>query len=157
MRTAWLRVDRLLGEHGFEEDDAQSRNLLARHIEGMRLEAEGDVPALKRGWRHGAEDFVQYLTQKLGRLGSAGERACERTETDEQLALRIMREDLARYQLEEAALAGLPKADERKLSIARKLRQHTPMTRRWIATRLQIGSASYLSALLASASDESML
>ena len=46
---------------------------------------------MKRGWRLGAEDFVE----RLGRAGASGERAAERHETDGQLALRIVREALA--------------------------------------------------------------
>ena len=36
---------------------------------------------------------------------------------------------------------------ELKIEIARQLRVHTPMTRRWIANRLQMGSASNVSKL----------
>ena len=50
---------------------------------------------MKRGWRLGAEDFVERLAERLGRAGASGERAAERHETDGQLALRIVREELA--------------------------------------------------------------
>ncbi len=42
-----------------------------------------------------------------------------------------------------------PKGDAIKVEIARQLRTHTPMSRRWIAQRLRMGSAGYLSQLLA--------
>ena len=157
LRHPWLRVDRVLGEHGMQRDDDANRGEYARRLERMRLEGQGDVPELKRGWRHGAEDFIERLSERMGRRGSVGERAGERTETDERLALRLLQEELARHDLDEAALGALPKADGRKLAIARKLREETPMTRRWIASRLATGSASYLSALLASRTVESKL
>ncbi|MGZ5537708.1 MAG: hypothetical protein ACXWG0_04185, partial [Chthoniobacterales bacterium] len=43
-----------------------------------------------------------------------------------------------------------PKGDAIKVEIARQLRAQTPMTRRWIAQRLHMGSAGYLSQLLGS-------
>jgi hypothetical protein len=36
------------------------------------------------------------------------------------------------------------------VEIARQLREQTPMSRRWIAERLKMGSASYVSNLLSS-------
>ena len=45
-------------------------------------------------------------------------------------------------------LAAQPKGDPVKVEIARQLRSQTPMTRPWIAQRLRMGSAGYLSQLL---------
>jgi hypothetical protein len=44
--------------------------------------------------------------------------------------------------------------DGKQVGIARQLREHTPMSRQWIATRLHMRSASYLSALLKSVDSE---
>jgi REP element-mobilizing transposase RayT len=157
LRTPWLRVDRVLGEHGLERDDAASRREYARQVERVRTEGKPEAEALRSRWWHGAEDFVERLAERMGRRGAAGERARERQETDEQLAARLVREGLAQMGLAEGALENLPKGDHRKVTIARRLREQTPMTRLWIAARLRMGSASYLSALLAAGSVNSKL
>ncbi|HOX02745.1 MAG TPA: hypothetical protein P5555_05575 [Candidatus Paceibacterota bacterium] len=47
----------------------------------------------------------------------------------------------------EGDLAKRPKAAPGKIKLARELRRQTPMTRQWIAQRLHMGSASYVSHL----------
>ncbi len=58
-RPAWLRVDRLLGEHGIPRDDAQGRSEFSRRVEARRSEAGDDASwaSIRQGWRFGAEDF----------------------------------------------------------------------------------------------------
>ena len=89
-RPAWLRVDRLLGEHGIQEDSAEGRVEFQRRMEQRRSEGEAPemVAALRRGWRLGAADFLQRLTEKLGRRGRRHEGASERLETDTERAER---------------------------------------------------------------------
>jgi hypothetical protein len=148
-RPAWLRVDRLLGEHGIQEDSAQGRIDFQRRMEDRRK--EGGEPAawaaFRRGWRLGAEDFAQRLSERLGRRGQKHEQARERRETDEQLAGRMVKEWLRANGWNESDLAGRAKGDAAKVELARQLRRQTPMTRQWIADRLRIGSASYVSHL----------
>jgi hypothetical protein len=103
-----------------------------------------------RGWKIGAEDFADWLAEKLARRGRKGERASERHETDEALAERLVQENLQKLGWGEKDLKHRKKGDPHKSRIARQLREETPMSRQWIATRLNIGSASYLSALLMS-------
>ena len=120
-------------------------------MEQMRLDPQRPVDeTMRRGWKLGAEDFADWLAEKLARPGRSGERAAERHETDEALAERLVKEGLAEAGWEEGELLRRAKGDRVKVEIARRLRASTPMTRRWIAERLQMGSASYLSALLAS-------
>jgi len=150
-RPAWLRVDRLLGEHALEDDSAANRRAFSRHIEQLRLDAQGPATeTLRTGWKLGAEDFAEWLSQKLNRPGAKGERARERTETDEALAQRMVREALCRAGWSEDDLRGAAKGHWVKVQLARELREYTPMTGAWIAARLKMGSPSYLSALLAS-------
>ena len=146
-RPAWLRVDRLLGEHGIQEDSAEGRVEFQRRMEQRRSEGEAPemVAALRRGWRLGAADFLQRLTEKLGRRH---ERARERRETDTERAERLVREHLAAVGWTEGDLERQPKAHVGKVALARRLRQETPMTRAWVAQRLGMGSASYVSHLL---------
>jgi hypothetical protein len=90
------------------------------------------------------------LADKLARRGSKGERASERRETDASLAERMVREALAKARWREVDLATQPKGHHIKVKIAQQLRAQTPMSRQWIADRSRMGSASYVSNLLAS-------
>ena len=147
LRPAWLRVDRLLGEHGLDKDTASSRREFERRMKCARLE-QGEEALLRRGWKIGAEDFRDWLADKLARRGRRGERAKERAETDAGLAERMVREALAAIRWREIDLAVAPKSHSVKVKIARQLRSQTPMNRQWIADRLRMGSASYVSTLL---------
>ena len=149
-RPAWLRVDRLLGEHGIKEDSAEGRIDFRQRMEQRR--EEGEEPeswaAFRRGWRLGAEDFAQRLAERLGRRGQKHELARERRETDEQLAERLVKQWLASNRWTEVELTKRPKGDPGKAELAGLLRRQTPMSRQWIAQRLHIGSASYVSHLI---------
>ena len=106
-RPPWLRVDRLLGEHGIQEDSAKGRIEFRRRMERERRETDTER----------ADQIVQHGLQEVG--------------------------------WSEADLARHPKGHPHKITLAHKLRHETPMTRGWIAKRLHIGSASYVSHLLA--------
>ena len=149
LRPPWLRVDRLLGEHGLEKDTAAVRREFERRMKQARLEP-GEQELMRRGWKIGAEDFRAWLADKLARRGRKGERASERRETDAALAERMVREALAKAHWREIDLATQPKGHHVKVKIARQLRGQTPMSRQWIADRLRMGSVSYVSNLLAS-------
>ena len=149
LRPAWLRTDRLLGEHGLDEKRRGARKEFARRMHTQRDEApHGGETVFPRGWRLGGEDFVEWLSVKLARRGRPSERAGERRETDERLAERLVAEGLKAAGWREGNLPMTPKGHPVKVQLARDLRTHTPMTRSWIARRLHMGSASYLSSLL---------
>jgi DNA-binding transcriptional regulator YiaG len=149
LRPEWLRVDRLMGEHGLEEDTPATRREFERRMESARHGPESEqVEGLRRGWKLGAEDFADWLAQKLSRRGRIGERAKERTETDAALAERMVLEALAAVQWRESDLAMQAKGHPVKVEIARELRRGTPLSRQWIAQRLHMGSTSYVSNLL---------
>lgn len=87
LRPQWLRVDRVLGEHGLQSDSARNRRELSHRMEAIcPVDLAGEDEPLRRGWKLGAADFGECLAQKLGRRGRAGERASERRETDAALA-----------------------------------------------------------------------
>ena len=77
-RPSWVRVDRLLGEHGIHEDTPAGREKFEQWIERRRQE-EMDPEALKalrRGWCLGGESFRRELLLRMeGKLGEhhAGE------------------------------------------------------------------------------------
>ena len=150
-RPPWLRVDRLLGEHGIQEDGAQGRLEFQRRMEQRRREGESPerLAALRRGWRLGAADFLRRLTEKLGRRGRPHAQARERREPDTERAHQIVRQGLPAVGWSEPDLDRHPKGHSHKVALAPQLRCATPMTRDWIAKRLRMGSASYVSYLLA--------
>ena len=154
LRTEWLRVDRVMGEHGLQEDTVGARNQFSKRVEHLRLDPqslEEEIQPLRRGWRLGAEDFVAWVGERLkpDKKAVRGIRAKERRETDEQLAERLIKEELEKMKLDEKELKKLPKGPPKKVRIARALRTQTPLTRTWISNRLHMGSPSYLSAFLA--------
>jgi len=73
-----VRVDRLLGEHGIQEDTPTSRAQFEQWVERRRLE-ETDPEALKvlrRGWCLGSQSFRREMLLRMeGKLGDhhAGE------------------------------------------------------------------------------------
>ena len=151
LRASWLRFDRVLGEHGLQGDTAKNRREFSRRMEQLcSADLPGENMALRRGWKMGAEDFADWLAEKLDRRGRSGERARERRETDEALAERLVQAGLKEVGWGAAELKRRAKGDAVKVAIAQRLRAQTPMTRPWIANRLQMGSASYVSALLGS-------
>jgi REP element-mobilizing transposase RayT len=147
LRAPWLRTDRLLGEHGLEKDIASTRRAFER---GMRQLGIGNdvIRLLRRGWKIGGEDFRDRLAEKLSRYGRKGEKGRERAETDAALAERLALKTMAQFRWKEKDLAATPKSHVTKVKIARILRTQTPMSRQWIADRLSMGSASYVSTLL---------
>ena len=73
-RPGWMRVDRLLGEHGIQQDSAAGRQEFERHMEARRLEEadEEELKPLRRGWCLGSEQFRQEMLERMdGKLGRA--------------------------------------------------------------------------------------
>lgn len=148
-RPAWLRVDRLFGEHGIGKDTAAGRREFSRRIEGRRSEEDEEIrQTLRRGWRLGAEDFLDRLEDRLGGDITENHRAVERRETLEIRAGRLVDEELARIKRTRADLEAMRKGDPLKIRIATRLHRETPMTLRWIAEELHMGTWRYVSFLL---------
>jgi len=72
---------------------------------------------------------------------------------DEQKAERIVTGELKRRGWKESPLGLRPKADKVKIALAQRLRKETTMSLKWIALRLQMGSWTYVSNLLAANRD----
>ena len=77
-RPHWIRVDRLLGEHGIKEDSAAGRRQFDRRMEVRRTEPSdgADVKEIRRGSCLGSAEFKAGLLGRMeGRLGEhhAGE------------------------------------------------------------------------------------
>lgn len=120
LRQRWLRLDRLLGEHGLEQDTARTRREFERRMKVARLEPT-EQRVMRRGWKIGAEDFHDWLADKLARRGRKGERARERSETDAALAEKIVIKALAKVRWGEVDLEMQPKGHHVKIQIAQQL------------------------------------
>ena len=76
-RPFWVRVDRLLGEHGIQEDSVAGRQQFEQRMETRRLEETDPetFKALRRGWYLGSESFKrEALARMEGSLGGAPRR-----------------------------------------------------------------------------------
>ena len=97
-RPCWIRVDRLLGEHGLPQDSPAAGQEFERRLEARRLEPgdEEALKALRRGWCLGSEEFKQQKLEELdGKVGQHhfGEM---RLEVAQSKAERIICEELRR-------------------------------------------------------------
>ena len=140
-RRSWMRVDRLLGEHGVKRDDRRGRLEFARRMESQRAEpGPAELEAVRRGWKLGAEDFLAHLLDRLEAGLGESHRGRERMETEEGKAERIVVEELEGRGLGGTDLSLLRKGDAVKVEIAQRFRKETTMSLKWIAGRLQMGT-----------------
>ena len=138
-----MRVDRLLGERGIGQDSAAGRQEFERQMERRRLEGldEEALKPLRRGWYLGREQFKEQMLELMeGKLGESHSGELHR-ETAEQRANRIIAEELSRRGWTESDLAARRRSDPDKLAIAVRLRNETTLPVKWIAARVQIGTA----------------
>jgi REP element-mobilizing transposase RayT len=141
-RPSWLRVDRLLGEHGIQRDNEAGRKRFEEQMEKRRAqESDGEEwKGIRRGWCFGLAEFRADLLERMeGKLGEnhSGEL---RRESAESKAERIIGEELKRLGWREGELARRRKSDPGKLAMAARLRRETAVTLPWIAQRLQAGT-----------------
>jgi REP element-mobilizing transposase RayT len=148
-RPAWLRVSRLLGEMRIPKDSAAGRRQFELIMERRRLEETAqDWNELRRGWCWGEEAFRDELLAQMGQKMGAEHYGEERAESAGAKAERIVVEELKRLKWSEGTLEKHPKGDKRKLRIARRLREETTMTLKWVADRLKMGTKTHLAHLL---------
>lgn len=148
-RPAWLRVERVLGEMGIPKDSAAGRKQFERVMEDRRhQDSPEDYGRIRRGWCWGEEAFRKELLAQVEERRGASHYGAELQESATEKAERLARQGLAKLGWTEADLAARRKGDRVKLKLAVKLRAETTMTLKWIATRLQMGTATSLSNLL---------
>ena len=141
-RPAWMRVDRLLGEHGIRQDTAEGRVEFEQRLERWR-QAEDDgqqwVP-IRRGWCLGSEEFRAKLLQQM--QPGLGEHHSGRLRQESAVAKseQIIAVELKRLRWQEEQLRERAKGDPAKLALAARLREETTLTIRQIAQRLHMGS-----------------
>lgn len=148
-RAPWLRVDRLLGEHGIPKDSTAGRNHFERRMEERRAaEDPAQYKEIRRGWCYGDAAFRrELLGQMAGRFGAShyGE---EIQETAVEKAERLVAAELKKQGWSEEELKERKKGDAAKVKMAARLRQETTMTLSWIAERLHMGTKTHLAHLL---------
>jgi hypothetical protein len=142
-RPPWLRVDRLMGEHGIPKDSPAGRRELELRMEAMR-EAEDTkaYKAIRRGWCLGDKVFRKELLEQMSERVGLNHGGSEVRESEEQHADAIVARELARRKWDEEELGRCPKGDAVKARIAQRLRRETTVTHAWIAQRLGMGTAS---------------
>ena len=149
-RPVWLRVDRLLGEHGIQQDNAAGREQFERRMERRRAEASDgeEWKAVRRGWCLGPPEFRESLLERMeGKLGEHDSGALKR-ESAEAKAERIVREEVKRLGWNTRELSQRPKSDPAKLALASRLRRETTLPLKSIAARLHMGTWKSLNAKL---------
>ncbi len=142
-RPGWVRVDRLLGEHGIQEDSPAGRAQSEQWMERRRTE-ETDPEALKalrRGWCLGGEGFQREKLRAMeGKLGEHHSGELHRASAEAK-GERIIAEELKREGWKEADLLSRRRSDPVKLEIAARLRRETTLTLKAVAARVQLGSS----------------
>lgn len=148
-RTAWLRVDRVLGEHGIQRDDARGRREFGRRLESQRQTTEAsDLAVMRTGWRLGGEDFLDRILEKWdGKLREhhGGKESWKRTWSAHGVWSRASWRGLAGRAKQ---FATERKGHAVKVAVARRLREETTMSMEWIAAELQMGTWTHLNRLL---------
>ncbi|MEI6277978.1 MAG: transposase [Verrucomicrobiae bacterium] len=144
-RVGWLRVDRLLGEHGIRQDNSRGRRefceIMAARC-GQERHAEEELwSGIRRGWRFGADDFVERLAG-MGHAGGgnpSSHLSDALEETMEEKARGVIRAFLKKRGLGLQTFRKLKKGDPAKVRLAGELRRKTTMTMAWIARELNAG------------------
>jgi hypothetical protein len=148
-RRSWLRVARLLGEHGIPKDSPAGREQFQKNMERRRLaEDDDEFKALARGWCLGSEEFRKELLAQMTEKAGPEHFGQEIHESAANKAERIVTHELKRLGWKEKTLAKELKGALAKLQIALRLRRETTMTLAWIAKRLHMGTKTHLSHLL---------
>ena len=142
-RPQWLRVDRVLGEWGIQEDNAAGRRQFQAGMEErQRQEMSQENPEwkpIRRGWYWGPKDFREELLERIGDKKGAQHHGEELRESDEQKARRLIADMLGKLGWTEKDLGRRPKGDGKKAKMAARLRTETTMTWQWIAEQLAMG------------------
>ncbi|HWY76013.1 MAG TPA: transposase [Verrucomicrobiae bacterium] len=151
-RPKWLRVDRLLGEHGLPCDTKAARREFALRMEMRRAaDSDADWKPVRRGWYLGSKQFRKELLRQMRGGRGSDHAGLEQRESEEAWAEELVSQELKRRGWDSGELARRRKGDPEKVKIARRLREETTMTLNWIANRLNMGAVGSLANLLRNA------
>jgi hypothetical protein len=141
-RPAWLRVDRLLGEHGIQQDTAASRQIFESLVERRKLEETDpeELQQLRDGWCVGSAAFKEEMLSLMKDQLSENHPGQLRSESAEAKGRRIIAEELSKLGWSSADPAMKRKCSPEKIEIAGRLRRETTLTMKNIAQLLEMGS-----------------
>jgi len=143
--VTWLSVDRLFGEMRIPKDSKAGRQEFERVMESRRVsEQDEQWKAVRRGWCLGDKAFRKELLAQMSERAGGSHYGEELRESAQEKAQRIVAEEMKRLGWSEADLELTRKGDRRKVKIARRLRQETTMTLKWIAERLKMGTWTHV-------------
>ncbi len=148
-RPSWMRVDRLLGEHGIQEDSAKGRQEFDARMEARR--SEDDAEALKpvrRGWYLGSEDFKNQLIERMGSKLTGNHSGELREEDAQAKGRRILAEELECLGWSSEDLKEHRKNHPAKLAIGARLRKETILSIKEIAALAALGTLNTANANL---------
>jgi putative transposase len=135
----------LLGESGIPKDSAAGRKAFERRMELRRREDQSEQwKQVRRGWCLGEESFRKELLSQMAEQAGPSHYGEELRESAEEKARGIIAEEMKRLGWKEADLPRHRKGDGRKVRIARRLRQETTMTLKWIADHLKMGTWTHV-------------
>jgi putative transposase len=143
-RPSWMRVDRLLGEHGIQDDHAKSRQEFETRMEARRLESEDEesLRRIRRGWYLGSDEFKGQMIERMdSRLTSNHNREL-RQEDAQAKGRRILSEELARLGWSAEDLVKRAKSHPEKLAIGARLRKETTLPVKDIAALAALGTSN---------------
>jgi putative transposase len=149
-RPQWIAVQRLLGEHGIQQDTPTDRQEFERRMEAQRHQEtdEEALRAMRRGWYLGSNNFREQLLQQMdGKLGH-NHAGTLHQESAQARAERIVAEELHRLGWDKAQLAARPKSDPAKLALAARLRRETTLPLKSIAALAHLGTSKSANARL---------
>ena len=134
---------------GIPKDSEAGRRQFDLQMERRRAEeSAADYEQIRRDWVLGSEAFRQELLAAVVERVGPSHYGAQRQETGLQKAERMVREEIERLGWDEDQLRARRKGHRAKVLLARRLRQETTMSLKWIAQRLQMGSWTYVSNLL---------
>ena len=145
-RPSWMRTDRLFGEHGLS-DRPRDRREFGRRMEERRNDANEpwqDLKAIRSGWMIGAEDFLDWILERVEIKATEEHPRPPRAESEQGKALRIIGDEMEALGWTATDLSRRRKGDPKKIAIARRLRKETAVTAKWIAEALSMGSSAYV-------------
>ena len=141
-----LRKYRVLGERGIQRDNVAGRRKFGDLME-MRRHAKGHADeklwsGIRRGWRFGAEDFLERLvaSDAAKNANPAIHKGDAVAETMEEKARHLVGEFFGKRKVGLEELRALKKGDPLKIELAAELRKQSAMSMRWIARELNAGA-----------------
>ena len=141
--------DQLMRQRIVDSGAGLWRREFSRGMEARRGEEDVEFrQTLKRGWRLGGEDFLDRLQERMAENSTENHDPRQVGEAMAVRASKMIEEELRRVKLRREDLGRMRKGDPVKVRLAERLHRETPMTLRWIAEALQMGSWRYVSFLL---------